>query len=136
MANIREYHPKDYEAVTKIWVSTGLTLKDVDTREAIDRFNAENPGLFLVAEDENGIVGTVIGAWDGRRGWIYHLAVSSRFQGKGLARQLMEKAEAALKSKGATQVNLLVETDNSGALLFYKKVGYSGSDRVFFKKKI
>lgn len=72
---IRDFREADYEAVVRVWRAAGLTLKPSDTLPELRKVIERNPGLLLVAEDEGSVVGAVIGAWDGRRAWVYHLAV-------------------------------------------------------------
>ncbi|HEX2209204.1 MAG TPA: GNAT family N-acetyltransferase [Longimicrobium sp.] len=64
-----------------VWRAAGLTLKPSDTLPELRKVVERNPGLFLVAEKDGAVRGAVIGAWDGRRGWIYPLAVLPEVQG-------------------------------------------------------
>ena len=78
-AEIRPYRsPEDYLAVVGLWESAGegIHLGPSDTAEEIAKKSARDPQLFLVAERDGRIVGSVIGGFDGRRGLIYHLAVA------------------------------------------------------------
>lgn len=56
-------------------------------------------GLFYVAYNGNEIVGTVMAGYDGRRGWIYSLAVKPDQHKQGVGKRLMAHAEAALRAK-------------------------------------
>jgi ribosomal protein S18 acetylase RimI-like enzyme len=100
-----------------------------------------HPDLFLVAEasDEHGvnrILGAVIGAWDGRLGWIYHLAVLPNARRGHLGTLLMRKVEERLHARGAIKVNLLVEPENFHAASFYRSLGYNEAPFVFFTKEL
>ena len=53
----------------------GVHVGRSDTPAEIEKKLARDPDLFLVAECEQQIIGSVIGGYDGRRGMIYHLAV-------------------------------------------------------------
>jgi len=48
----------------------------------IDKKLEFNDGLFFVAMDNDDIIGTVMAGYDGHRGWIYSIAVSSDFRKK------------------------------------------------------
>jgi ribosomal protein S18 acetylase RimI-like enzyme len=87
-----------------------------------------------VAEEEDAVAGTVIGAWDGRRAWIYHLAVLPALQGRGIGRMLMDELERRLHAIGATKLNLLVEQGNAGVSDFYRKLGYAPEEMLFMTK--
>jgi ribosomal protein S18 acetylase RimI-like enzyme len=135
-ARLREFRDADYEAAVAIWVACGLTVKPSDTLPELRKLVERNPGLFLVAEEAGEIEGTVIGAWDGRRAWVYHLAVRPDAQRRGTARLLMDEVEHRLRALGATKLNLLVERANAGVTDFYHKLGYAPDDLLFLTKAL
>jgi ribosomal protein S18 acetylase RimI-like enzyme len=134
--SLREFREPDHEAALAIWRECGLTVKPSDSLPELRTLIARNPGLFLVAEEGGEVAGTVIGAWDGRRGWIYHLAVRPADQRQGIARMLMDEVERRLRDVGATKLNLLVESSNAGAADFYRKLGYVSDDLLFMTKQL
>lgn len=89
-----------------------------------------------MAELDGAVAGTVIGAWDGRRAWIYHLAVLPALQGRGIGRMLMAELERRMHAIGATRLNLLVEPGNAGVAEFYRKLGYAPDDLLFMAKRL
>ena len=91
---------------------------------------AQDPGLFIVAEENGQIIGTVIGGFDGRRGLIYHLAVTASFRGQGVGSRLMDEIEARLCAEGCIRCYLLVTTDNNEAMRYYEKRGWERMDWV------
>jgi ribosomal protein S18 acetylase RimI-like enzyme len=94
------------------------------------------PELFLVAEEGGCIVGAVIGGWDGRRGYIYHLAVLPARRGQGIATELMAEIESRLRARGAIKVNLHVEPRNRGVVEFYERRGYAVGELMFMGKEL
>jgi hypothetical protein len=72
---IRAFIPEDYDEILALWHESGLTIKASDTLPEIKKLLALPSNVFLIADSDSGVFGTVIGAWDGRRAWIYHLAV-------------------------------------------------------------
>ncbi|HYR10980.1 MAG TPA: GNAT family N-acetyltransferase [Longimicrobium sp.] len=133
-ATLREFRDQDYGVVVRLWRDAGLTVKPSDTPPELRKLIDRNPGLFLVAEEGGSICGTVIGAWDGRRAWIYHLAVLPALQGRGIGRMLMEELERRLRTVGATKLNLLVERDNASVADFYRTLGYAPDELLFMTK--
>lgn len=119
-----------------VWHEAGLTVKPSDTLPELRKLIERNPGLFLVAEEDGTVAGTVIGAWDGRRAWVYHLAVLPALQGRGIGRMLMDELERRLRAVGATKLNLLVERRNAGVADFYRKLGYAPEELLFMTKRI
>ncbi len=67
---IREFKIDDYLIVADLWQAAGLILRPGDELEDVKLKLQRDPDLFLVAEQDDTIVGSVIGGWDGRRGWI------------------------------------------------------------------
>ncbi|HEX6368831.1 MAG TPA: GNAT family acetyltransferase [Longimicrobium sp.] len=134
--SIREFRDADYDAVVRLWREAGLTIKPSDTLPELRKLMDRNPGLFLVAEEDGAVAGTVIGAWDGRRAWVYHLAVLPARQGRGTGRMLMDELERRLLAVGATKLNLLVERGNAGVADFYRKLGYAPDDLLFMTRRL
>jgi ribosomal protein S18 acetylase RimI-like enzyme len=123
---IREFTLDDYEAVRALWADAGagVMLRPSDSRPEIAKKLQRDPDLFLVAEEEGGVIGVVMGAWDGRRGWLHHLAVAAPARQRGVATALLEAVEERLRAKGCLKVNLLVHRGNAAARRLYRRLGY------------
>ena len=135
--HIREFQLADYEDVIELWKLSGLILRPGDEHEGIKTKLGRDPDLFLVAEDGNEIVGVVMGAWDGRRGWINHLAVTPNHQRKGIGYALVVELEKRLFRKGAKKVNAQVYRSNTKSFDFFKSCGYEvHSDLVMIGKQL
>ena len=130
---IREFRfSEDYFQVGSLWASIekGVNLGRSDTPEEIRKKVAHNPDLFLIAEENGQIIGTVIGGFDGRRGLVYHLAVDASIRGQGIGSRLMDELESSLRAKGRIRSYLLVTRDNDEAMRFYEKRGWEHMDWV------
>ncbi len=117
----------DYKAVIEIWENAGLGvhLGRSDSSQEIAKKLKRDPELFLVAEIDNQIVGTVLGGYDGRRGMMYHLAVRLEFRQLGIGEQLMLELENRLCKIGCIRYYILVTVDNLPAISFYEKRGWN-----------
>jgi len=134
---IREFQLADYEDVVGLWKMAGLILRPGDELEGIKTKLGRDPDLFLVAEDGVEIVGVVMGAWDGRRGWINHLAVTPNHQRKGIGHALVDELEKRLSRKGAKKVNAQIYRSNTKSFDFFKSCGYEvHSDLVMIGKQL
>lgn len=120
---IRPYRPADGDALRALWEGAGFrSLGDDDASLAV--FARRNPGLLLVAVEGDRIVGSALGGWDGRRGWIYHVATAESHRRRGIGRDLVRRAEAELAELGAPKVNLVVRDGDDDAAGFWKALGY------------
>ncbi len=124
MTRIREFAPADGDRLRSLWTVAGFRLL-ADDDDGLARFAARNPGLFLVVHDGAQIVGSAMGAWDGRRGWLYHVAVAPSHRRLGLATQLVDQVEARLRELGCQRALVMVEAANAGALAFWNTRGYA-----------
>ena len=121
---IREFEIQDYDTVRALWQAAGLILRPGDELEDVRLKLQRDPDLFLVAEQVDEIVGSVIGGWDGRRGWIYHLAVKPEHQRKGIGVGLVREVERRLVTKGAKKVNAQIYKWNERSSEFFRAIGY------------
>lgn len=64
------------------------------------------------------------------------LAVSPRWRGTGVARDLMDQIISMLAAQGILRLELMLETDNPRAFAFYKKLGFvqEGLMRAAYKR--
>ena len=121
---IRAFQRPDTEAVVSLWQATKLTRPWNNPYQDISRKLKVQPELFLVAVDGADMVGTVMAGYDGHRGWLYYLASDPARRGQGIARSLVERAEALLLDMGCPKVQLMVRPDNDIAQGFYEALGF------------
>lgn len=135
---LREFILDDYDAACALWqdAGPGLGIGRSDTRAEIAKKLQRDPDLFLVAEDCDTIVGTVIGGFDGRRGLVYHLAVDHAYRRRGIGKMLMEEVERRLKAKGCLRCYLLVKHDAQDVIEFYRQLGWETWDVTILGKTI
>jgi N-acetylglutamate synthase len=125
----REFCIEDYDAAVELWKrAEGLDVAEGDDRESIRRFLKQNEGLSRVATDGSTIVGAVLCGHDGRRGYIYHLAVDPQYQGRGLGKRLIDECLTGLKRVGLERANILVAKDNPRGLEFWRRCGWGDLD--------
>jgi ribosomal protein S18 acetylase RimI-like enzyme len=102
----------------------------------IDRKKSVQPELFLVAMRGEMLVGSVMGGYDGHRGWAYYLAVLPEYQKHGIARRMMTALETALEALGCPKINLMVRVGNTAAHGFYQRLGYNRDEVVTLSKRL
>ena len=99
---IRTFEAKDQESVVKLWHACNLIVPWNDPYKDIQRKLQVGPDLFIVGEIAGDIVATVMGGYEGHRGWINYLAVAPAHQRKGYGRQLVAFVES--RQYGCDQV--------------------------------
>ena len=123
---IRPMTIDDYDAVWALWMSCrnmGFNTLD-DSREGIGRLLRRNPTTSFVAETGGALAGVILAGQDGRRGYIYHMAVAEAYRRRGVGSALVEKCLAALKAEGIHKVALLVFRYNDAGNAFWEKQGF------------
>jgi ribosomal protein S18 acetylase RimI-like enzyme len=134
---VRPYEDADEAAVIAVWSEV---LPDAaphnDPATAIRNKLAVERDLFFVAALGGAVVGTVLGGYDGHRGWVYSLAVKPQCQRRGVGTALVRRLEQALAGRGCLKVNLQVRSSNAGVVAFYEKLGYAVEPRVSMGKRL
>jgi ribosomal protein S18 acetylase RimI-like enzyme len=125
---IRAFRAADETEVIALWVACGLTRPWNDPKRDIARKLSQQPELFLVATQEEAVIGSAMVGFDGHRGWVWYLAVSPQYRRRAIGRALMHEAEQRLIELGCPKINLLVRTSNTEVLTFYRSLGYVQDD--------
>jgi ribosomal protein S18 acetylase RimI-like enzyme len=133
---IGEMTMSDYPEVAALWEEVGTWPHAGENRAWFEAALRRNPTCALVWREQGRVIGTVIGAWDGLRGSIYHLAVAESRRGRGIGTALLEAAEARLRELGVGQINLMVYEENAAAHAFYLARGYQHSPVKVVRKRL
>lgn len=115
MAYIRPFADTDEEPVIALWKRAGLTRPWNDPAKDVARKRRVQRELFLVAVEDETIVGTVMAGYDGHRGWVNHLALDPEHRRKGIGRALTAAAEAGLRALGCPKLSVQVRADTPDA---------------------
>ena len=133
---IRPFADDDEDAVVALWHAAGLTRPWNDPHRDIARKKLVQRELFLVAEEDDTVVGTAMGGYDGHRGWVYYLAVAPERQGRGLGRLLMQEAETRLLALGCPKVSVQIRAGNDAVAAFYDRLGYIPDEATGLGKRL
>lgn len=128
----------DYQAAVELWnaIEKGIHVGRSDAAAELQKKLERDPELFLVAESNGRLIGTVIGGFDGRRGFVYHLAVDQTHRGQGIGGRLMDELESRLRAKGCIRCYLFVTPDNPEAARYYEKRGWVLMDNLPYAKDL
>jgi ribosomal protein S18 acetylase RimI-like enzyme len=121
---IRAARADDIPGVLALWRLAQVEPGHTNDARSLRRLIAHDDGALLVAEADDGIVGSVIAAWDGWRGTIYRLAVAPAHQRLGLGRRLVAEAERRLAAIGAVRLQAIVVETDTRATGFWRASGW------------
>ena len=138
MVKIRDLRSEDYDELVALWKAAGLPYRPRgrDGRDRIAREIEGNCAVFLAAEEDERLIGAVLGTHDGRKGWINRLAVHPEYRKRGIGRALVVEVERRLTALGIEIETCLVEDWNEGSLAFFERIGYvRHPDIVYLSKR-
>ena len=123
---IHEMIENDLPKVLDLWRLVNIELTYSDKREELVKMLKHNPGLCLVMKDtlKNNILGAVLGGFDGRRGWVHHLAIHPSIQGKKYGTMMMDELLRRFKERDVAKLKLEIFKSNKEVIDFYKKIGW------------
>ena len=118
---------QDYDELIALWRATeGVGLSEGDEKSGIEFYLRRNPGLCFVARNAaNKLIGAVLCGHDGRRGFLYHLAVARNLRQQGIGRKLVDACLAALRSEGIQKCTILVYANNEEGKKFWRNLGWN-----------
>ncbi len=133
---IRSYIETDLQEVIKLWKSCGLVVPWNNPEEDIARKLKVDPDLFLIGKASDEIVASVMGGYEGHRGWINYLAVAPTHQRNGYGAEMMVEVEKRIRAKGCPKINLQVRSNNADVISFYASIGYRVDEVVSLGKRL
>jgi len=134
---IRPMTLDDYDRVWALWMSCrNMGFNDLDdSREGISRFLKRNPNTCFVAEIGENLTGVILAGHDGRRGYIYHMAVGERFRRRGVGAALVEWCLGALKREGINKVALVAFRANEAGNAFWERQGFALREDLNYRNR-
>lgn len=136
--------PQLAELLAELFMLESDFAPDRDRQLCGLRLILDNPaqGRLFVARDGETMAGmanaliTISTAEGGRVLLLEDVIVDSEYRGRGLGRELVEHVLAWAISEDMVRVTLLADSDNSGALAFYGKLGFSQSNMLVLRKNL
>jgi ribosomal protein S18 acetylase RimI-like enzyme len=115
----------DHQDLMRLWQNCdGVSLRDADSRQAMEKYLERNPGLSFVAEVDGRVVASLMAGHDGRRGYIQHLAVDPEQRNQGIAGRLLELCLQALQTQGIVKSHVHVVNSNQLGRDFWSRRGW------------
>ncbi len=134
---IRSYIEEDEAEVIRLWREVfpdspfwNDPATDIHKKLEIQR------DMFIVALENEKLVGTAMAGYDGHRGWVYYVAVNPKSQMRGIGRALVLEVEERLIAIGCHKLNLQVRAGDTSVIEFYERIGYNVEERVSMSKRL
>src|SRR6185437_6442063 len=71
---IRDLRQSDGDALRALWRACGIRDRPGDDDASLEAMSSRNPGLCILGVEGGRVVGSALAGFDGRRGWLYHVA--------------------------------------------------------------
>jgi ribosomal protein S18 acetylase RimI-like enzyme len=133
---VRVFRESDEARVIELWTLAGLVRPWNDPKKDIARKLELQRELFLVAELDGTLVGTVMAGYEGHRGWINYLAVDIGERRRGIGSALMRDAERRLRLAGCPKINLQIRHENTAIQAFYATLGFTDDQVMSMGKRL
>jgi ribosomal protein S18 acetylase RimI-like enzyme len=133
---IEEFSMESYDDVIILWRKSGISVGSTDTKEEIKKMLDRNPQLFLVGKLDQKVIGVVMGGFDGRRGYVHHLAVDPNYQKRGYGKMIMDELIARFRKMSVHKIHLFIEKYNKYVVEFYRNLGWQIRDDLIMMSYI
>ncbi|MHA1479077.1 MAG: GNAT family N-acetyltransferase [Promethearchaeota archaeon] len=121
---IEKFKIEYYDEVVELWRKAGIEMVSSDTIEEVTRVLSRNPDLLLIGKVQEKVIAIVIGAFDGRRGYVHHLAVDPDYQKMGFGKTIMDGLIEQFRAMDIHKVHLFIEKSNRAVVEFYNNLGW------------
>ena len=140
--SVRRMRTQDAEAVLRIDEKITGTPHEAQWESRIIERVCNNPLGCLVAEAQGKVVGFIFGdirGWEfaiPKSGWIEIVGVDPEYQGKGVARALIEKLHVYFRNHNVVKVMTMVNWNDGGLVSFFRTLGFERSDFIVLDKGV
>ena len=147
MPHIRPAQPQDLDELVLLLkslfaIEADFTFDPHRQASALELLLASDSSLLLVAEVEDRVVGmcsgqTVISTAEGGPALLVEdLVVATSMRGRGIGRRLLKTMGGWAASRRIDRIQLLADRDNTGALDFYRNLGWQTTNLICLRTYI
>ena len=110
----------DHKKLIPFW-KENYFVTEMDTIDHFQLFLEKNPDLSVLIEEDGEILGTALGSFDGRRGYIQKVVTRKNLRNHGIGKKVVQEIIKRLKTAGALYIPISIETE---LIPFYEKCGF------------
>jgi len=133
---VRAFEESDTESVVDLWQQCGLIVPWNDPIKDIQRKTLVGRELFLIGSVREHTVASIMGGYEGHRGWINYLAVHPEHQRQGYGKQMVNTLETQLLALGCPKINLQIRHGNHAVQAFYESLGFADDKAMSMGKRL
>ncbi len=125
---VRSFQLGDYHSVTRLLEDVLTETCYEETMEAFARQLSWDCELVLISEENEQIIGVIIGTIDNNNGYYYRIAVSSEHQRQGIGKAMIQAMKQRFLQRKVNRIMVTVDAHNEIVLPVYESVGYRPAD--------
>ena len=115
---------KHYEELVELWESIpGVKVRKDDDKEGFLRLLHRNIGCSFLAMEGGIIVGSILCGIDGKRAYIYHMAVKEKYRDQKIGTNLVGMVQKKAKEFGVSKCSFVAFKENHIGEQFWKSLG-------------
>lgn len=135
---VRSFQLSDYADATNLMEAALSEACFRDTMEAFARQLSWDSSLVLVAQENDTVVGLVIGTIDHNNGYYYRIAVDPSHRRKGIGKSLIRALKKRFIERKVNQILIPVDVHNEPVLPVFESLGFDMDNftRAFKKLSI
>ncbi len=99
-------------------------LGNAETYSELETFLNRNPACSMVAHHGQTMVGAAMCGHDGRRGYLYHVAVAPDYRNSGVGKSLVERCMQQLRRLGIVRCSIHLYSENDTGEAFWSRIGW------------
>ncbi|TCZ77702.1 GNAT family N-acetyltransferase [Paenibacillus albiflavus] len=133
---IRSFKLSDYGPATAL-LQRVLSEDCYDaTIQAFARQLSWDTDLILIAEQDDEMVGIIIGTIDNAKGYVYRVAVTKEHRGLGIGERLTEALKQRFNIRQVNKIMVNMDSYNEVAIPFFESIGYQEVDFFRFTERL
>lgn len=125
---VRSFQLSDSVAVTDLFRNVLSDECYEETMAAFARQLSWDSELILVAEEDEKLVGVIVGTIDKQNAYYYRIAVEQEYQRRGIGQSLIEALRQRFIGRKVHRIMVTVDVHNEVVLPVYEKAGYRPDD--------
>lgn len=129
--NVRAFRLSDYVFVSRLLQEALTESCCADTMSAFARQLSWDSDLILVAEENEEIVGVIIGTIDKNKAYYYRVAVHPDFRRRGIAMAMIRSLKQRFVQRKVERIMVTIDEYNEPFISIYEAMGCREDD--FFR---